>query len=135
VTAEDSFGPLPSPQDGDDDEFFMTALDDILHPTTRLPLAAHTEDIISWHTQQVRLHFVNHVVPLLSICDTHADQAQVLLGSMRTLEAAHRQYIYGMSLILRGMDHDDADTVLSKFRRDLHAIVGVDGHAVVGTQK
>ncbi|KAK8114745.1 Cullin family protein [Apiospora kogelbergensis] len=124
VTAEDSFGPLPSPQDGHDDEFFTVALDDILHPATRLPLATHTEDIISWHTQQVRLHFVNHVVPLLSICDTHADQTQVLLGSMRTLEAAHRQYVYGMTLVLRGMEHDYADAVLAKFRRDLHAIVG-----------
>ncbi|KAK6841843.1 anaphase-promoting complex subunit ApcB [Apiospora arundinis] len=124
VTAEDSFGPLPSPQDGDDDDLFMAALDDILHPSARLPLATHTEDILSWHTQQVRLHFVNHVVPLLSICDTHADQTQVLLGSMRTLEAAHRQYVFGLSLVLRGMNHGDADTAFSKFRRDLHAIVG-----------
>ncbi|KAK7951538.1 anaphase-promoting complex subunit ApcB [Apiospora aurea] len=124
VAAEDSFGPLPSPQDADDDGLFMSALQDILDPAGRLPLATHTEDILSWHTQQVRLHFVNHVVPLLSICDSHADQTQVLLGSMRTLEAAHRQYAYGMSLVLRGMERGDADTALSKFRRDLHAIVG-----------
>ncbi|KAK8049467.1 Cullin [Apiospora phragmitis] len=125
VTAEDSFGPLPSPQDSDDDDgLFMSALHDILDPAGRLPLATHTEDILSWHTQQVRLHFVNHVVPLLSICDSHADQTQVLLGSMRTLEAAHRQYVFGLTLVLRGMEHDAADTALSKFRCDLHAIVG-----------
>ncbi|KAK8138711.1 anaphase-promoting complex subunit ApcB [Apiospora sp. TS-2023a] len=124
VTAEDSFGPLPSPHDGENDGQFMSALHDILDPAGRLPLATHTEDILSWHTQQVRLHFVNHVVPLLSICDSHADQTQVLLGSMRTLEAAHRQYRFGLSLVLRGMAQDDADTALAKFRRDLHAIVG-----------
>ncbi|CAJ2513810.1 Uu.00g019290.m01.CDS01 [Anthostomella pinea] len=107
VTAEDSFGPLPTEsQDlGDDDNgIFAGALRDVLHPATRLPLAAHTDDLLTWHIQQVRQHFVSHVLPLLSVCDGHADQTQVVLGSMRTLEAAHRQYL--------------------KFRRDLHAIVG-----------
>ncbi|KAI1081742.1 hypothetical protein F5B20DRAFT_55655 [Whalleya microplaca] len=123
VSAEDSFGSLPTSLDLDDGEF-EDALRDVLNPAVRLPLAAHTEDILAWHTQQVRLHFVSHVLPLITVCDGYSDQTQVLLGSIRTLEAAHRQYLFGLSLILRAMDQDDADRALGKFLRDLHAIVG-----------
>jgi anaphase-promoting complex subunit 2 len=123
VTAEDSFGPLPSSQEPEDGEF-SDALKDLLEPASRVPLVVHTEDVLSWRTQQVRLHLVSHVLPLLAVCDSYSDQNQVLLGSMRTLEAAHRQYLYGLSLIIRGMGQDDAAQAMSKFRRDLHAIVG-----------
>jgi anaphase-promoting complex subunit 2 len=123
VTVEDSFGPLPDSQ-ADEDEDFDDALRDVLDPGFRLPLATHTEDILTWHTQQVRLHFVSHVLPLLAVCDGYSDQTQVLLGSMRTLEAAHRQYLFGLSLIIRPLAKDQADRALGKFRRDLHATVG-----------
>ncbi|KAH6660201.1 Cullin family protein [Truncatella angustata] len=123
VTVEDSFGPLPSSQDAEDEEF-DEALQDVLKPSSRVPLAVHTEDILTWHTQQARLHFVSHVLPLLAICDSYADQTQVLLGSMRTLEAAHRQYLFGLSTIIRALDTTDAEQALGEFRRDLHAIVG-----------
>ncbi|KAI0478819.1 Cullin family protein [Xylariaceae sp. FL0804] len=126
VSAEDSFGPLPGPQASaaDDGGVFQQALLDVLDPASRVPLAAHRDDILAWHTQQVRQHFVGHVRPLLSVCDGHADQRQVLLGSIRTLEAAHRQYLYGLNLIMRAMGDEDSDLALRKFRRDLHAIVG-----------
>ncbi|KAI0011281.1 hypothetical protein F4779DRAFT_236855 [Xylariaceae sp. FL0662B] len=123
VSAEDSFGSLPTSLDLDEG-IFEDALHDVLNPAFRLPLAVHTEDILAWHTQQVRLHFVSHVLPLIAVCDGYSDQTQVLLGSIRTLEAAHRQYLFGLSLILRAMEQDDADRALRKFRRDLHAIVG-----------
>ncbi|KAI0161692.1 hypothetical protein GGR52DRAFT_560795 [Hypoxylon sp. FL1284] len=123
VSVEDSFGSLPGSQDVDD-LAFRDALRDVLEAPARLPLAAHTEDLLAWHAQQVRLHFVSHVLPLLAICDGHADRTQVLLGSIRTLEAAHRQYAFGLSLILRAMDEGDAERALMVFRRDLHAIVG-----------
>ncbi|KAI0020557.1 Cullin family protein [Xylariomycetidae sp. FL0641] len=42
---------------------------------------------------------------------------------MRTLEAAHRQYLYGLSLLTRKRP-EDSERALRKFRRDLHAIVG-----------
>ena len=127
VTAEDSFGSLPNSQElaaADEGGVFESALRDVLDPASRLPLAAHTEDILTWHTQQVRLHFVSHVLPLLAICDGHADQTQVLLGTIRTLEAARRQYFFGLALILRVMAQEDADRALRKFQRELHAIVG-----------
>ncbi|KAI1816464.1 Cullin family protein [Poronia punctata] len=123
VSAEDSFGPVPDPKDLDGG-MFEDALLDVLNPAARLPLAKHTDDILAWHSQQVRQHFVGHVVPLLAACDGYQDQNQVLLGSIRTLEAAHRQYIYGLSLIMQGMERDQAEPALAKFHRDLHALVG-----------
>ncbi|KAI1200881.1 Cullin family protein [Nemania serpens] len=123
VSVEDSFGSPPSSQDlvG---SMFEDALHDVLNPASRLPLAKHTEDILAWHTQQVRQHFFSNVRPLLAACDGHADQTQVLLGSVGTLEAAHRQYMYGMSLITRPMEPEQSYLALNKFHRGLHAIVG-----------
>ncbi|KAF3005323.1 hypothetical protein E8E14_001193 [Neopestalotiopsis sp. 37M] len=122
VTVEDSFGPPPDSQDAQDEDF-DEALRDVLDPAFRLSQATFTEDILTWHTQQVRLHFVNHVLPLLTVCDGYADQTQVLLGSMRTLEAANRLYHYGLSIIIRSLPRDQAERYLAKFRRDLHALV------------
>ncbi|KAI5926136.1 Cullin family protein [Camillea tinctor] len=123
VTVEDSFGPLPSSQDISNSAL-EDALLDVLNPGSRVPLATRTEDILVWHIQQVRQHFVNHALPLLAVCDDYSEHTEVLLGSMRTLEAAHRQYLYGLSLIARAMDRDLAEGALTKFRRDLHATVG-----------
>ncbi|KAI0187342.1 Cullin family protein [Xylaria flabelliformis] len=123
VSVEDSFGLLSNSQDLDGG-VFEDALLDVLDPASRLPLARYTDDILAWQTQQVRQHYVSHVHPLLAICDGHSDQTQVLLGSVRTLEAAHRQYLYGLSLITRPMTPEQADMALKKFHRDLHAIVG-----------
>ncbi|KAI1634951.1 Cullin family protein [Biscogniauxia mediterranea] len=123
VTVEDSFGALPNLQDISNSAL-EDALLDVLNPASRVPLATRTRDILAWHIQQVRQHFVSHVLPLLVICDSYPDQTQVLLGSIRTLEAAHRQYLYGFSLIARAMDRGLAEGALTKFRRDLHATVG-----------
>ncbi|XDG09135.1 hypothetical protein ABKA04_008750 [Annulohypoxylon sp. FPYF3050] len=123
VTVEDSFGSLPNSQDIED-EVFREALRDVVNPTTRLPLAIHTDDILEWHTQQVRLHFVSYVLPLLAICDGYSDRTQSLLGSIRTLEAAYRQYVFGLRLIIRAMEEDEGDRALMKFQRDIHALVG-----------
>ncbi|KAI2473066.1 hypothetical protein F4781DRAFT_260738 [Annulohypoxylon bovei var. microspora] len=123
VTVEDSFGSLPNSQDVDHGEF-REALRDVITPARRLPLASHTDDILEWHTQQVRLHFVSYVLPLLAICDGYSDQTQSLLGSIRTLEAAYRQYVFGLRLIVRAMEEEEGDRALMKFQRDIHALVG-----------
>lgn len=123
VTVEDSFGSLPNSQDVED-EAFREALRDVVNPAARLPLAIHTDDILEWHTQQVRLHFVSYVLPLLAICDGYSDQTHSLLGSIRTLEAAYRQYVFGLRLIIRAMEEDEGDRALMKFQRDIHALVG-----------
>ncbi|KAF4775224.1 Cullin family protein [Colletotrichum scovillei] len=123
VAAEDSFGTL-APESQDYDADFYDSLKLVLHPAKHAEKAASTEDILSWHTQQVRHHFAQHVLPLLSACNTYGDQSQVLLGSIHTLEAAHRQYLYGLSLIVRGLENKHADIAVDKFRRDLHAVIG-----------
>ena len=124
VAVEDSFGaPLPESQDHDD--VFSAALNLVLDPGSKLPRASHTEDILAWHIQQVRHHFLNHVLPLLAACASQDGYNQVLISSVRTLEAAHRQYLYGLTLIVRGFKSESAaDAAVSHFRRDLHAIIG-----------
>ncbi|KAH7171144.1 hypothetical protein EDB81DRAFT_191770 [Dactylonectria macrodidyma] len=126
VAIEDSFGTLaPESQELDVDGDFLNSLSLVLNPSRALPQATHTDDILMWHTQQVRQHFVHHVMPLLSACVSQGGQAQVLLASVSTLEAAHRQYLYGLRLLAQGFGDDASYTAaVGKFRRDLHAIVG-----------
>ncbi|SPO00936.1 related to component of the anaphase promoting complex [Cephalotrichum gorgonifer] len=123
VAAEDSFGQLGRASQ-DAEEGFSEALKVVLYPEESTPRAKHTEDILLWHTQQVRHHFIQHALPLLSACGGNAGHAQVLLGSMQTLEAAHRQYLYGLQVLLRGMREGDSDLAMEKFRHDLHAVIG-----------
>ncbi|KAF4948131.1 hypothetical protein FSARC_13828 [Fusarium sarcochroum] len=124
VAAEDSFGTLP-PESQDVDLDVRDSLALLLYPGRSLPQAAHTEDILLWHTHQVRQHFVHHVMPLLAACASQGDQTQVLLSSISTLEAAHRQYLWGLTLIVQGYEEESAaNAAYSKFRRDLHAIIG-----------
>lgn len=124
VAVEDSFGTL-APESQELDATFDHSLSLILDPSSTVPHATHTDDILHWHAQQVRHHFINHVLPLLSACADQGDDSQVLLSSIQTLEAAHRQYLYGLSLVVRGIVSEaGAATATSKFQRDLHAIIG-----------
>ncbi|KAK5990871.1 hypothetical protein PT974_09146 [Cladobotryum mycophilum] len=123
VAVEDSFGTL-APESQDMDATFYESLALILDPDATLPRAAHTDDILSWHGLQVRQHFLHHVLPLLAACTSQRGDPEVLLGIVETLEAAHRQYLYGLLLIVRGIhDESSADAAMVKFRRDLHALV------------
>ncbi|KAH7328707.1 putative anaphase-promoting complex subunit ApcB [Stachybotrys elegans] len=123
VAIEDSFGTnLPQSQDLDPE--FEESLSVVLQPDNVVPRATDTEDILGWHIHQVRQHFNNHVLPLLAACASQGDQSQVLLSSIQTLEAAHRQYLFGLSLILRGFSDGLANAGVEKFRRDLHAVIG-----------
>ncbi|POR39447.1 Anaphase-promoting complex subunit 2 [Tolypocladium paradoxum] len=124
VAVEDSFGTL-APESQDLDAVFYDALSVLLDPCNSVPRAAHTEDLLLWHTQQVRQHFVHHVLPLLAACAAQGDHTQVLLSSIQTLEAAHRQYLYGLTLVVRGIEQEDVRAAaVAKFRRDLDAIIG-----------
>ncbi|KAL7945899.1 hypothetical protein V8C42DRAFT_46663 [Trichoderma barbatum] len=126
VAVEDSFGALVT-ESQDLDVTFYDSLALVLNPAVTVPQAAHTEDILLWHSQQVRQHFLHHVLPLLAACTSSHQRghSQVLLSIIGTLEAAHRQYLYGLMLIVRGFRDDaPAETAMTKFRRDMHAIVG-----------
>ncbi|KAL7789454.1 hypothetical protein V8C37DRAFT_386567 [Trichoderma ceciliae] len=133
VAVEDSFGAL-APESQDLDVTFYDALSLVLDPAAAAAAAAagtlqaaHTEDILLWHSRQVRQHFLHHVLPLLAACTSshQGSHSQVLRSIIGTLEAAHRQYLYGLMLIVRGFrDDTSADAAMIKFRRDMHAIVG-----------
>ncbi|PTB67116.1 hypothetical protein BBK36DRAFT_1117336 [Trichoderma citrinoviride] len=126
VTVEDSFGALV-PESQDLDVTFYDSLALVLDPAALAPQAAHTEDILLWHSRQVRQHFLHQVLPLLAACTSSHQRghSQVLMSIIGTLEAAHRQYLYGLMLIVRGFrDDTSAEAAMAKFRRDVHAIVG-----------
>ncbi|KAK0730791.1 hypothetical protein B0H67DRAFT_477665 [Lasiosphaeris hirsuta] len=157
ATADDSFGTLaadsqqhPASQQApfsSDAEFFQ-ALTLIVHAPTVLPRATHTDDIVAWHAQQVRAHFAQHVIPLLSGCvDDNGDESRheagnhyerhmvIVMSSIRTLEAALRLYFYGLGLLMRGFGRlvdgsgseaaaAEAELLATRFRRDIHALVG-----------
>ncbi|KAJ2976546.1 hypothetical protein NQ176_g4892 [Zarea fungicola] len=124
VAVEDSFGTLP-PQSQDGDATFYEALPLVLDPGANVPRATHTEDILLWHARQVRQHFVHHVLPLLAACAGLTDTSQVVASTINTLAAAHRQYLNGLLLIVRGIpDESAAEVATSTFRRDLHAVIG-----------
>ena len=128
VAVEDSFGTLP-PESQEVDLDVRDSIALLLYPSRSLPGATQTEDILLWHTHQVRQHFVHHVMPLLAACASQGDQTQVLLSSISTLEAAHRQYFWGLTLIVQGYDDEaSSNAAFSKFRRDLHAIIGNSLH-------
>lgn len=162
ATAEDSFGTLPSDSQfqlqsqgsGTSSEAeFLEALRLLVNCRTALPRATHTEDILFWHTQQVRKHFSQHVLPLLSACadglssegrprdnegrargGAYEKHMIIVMSSVRTLEAALRLYSYGMQLLVRGIQQvqvvdkenasADPQLIVARFRRDIHALVG-----------
>ncbi|UKZ66732.1 uncharacterized protein TrAtP1_007904 [Trichoderma atroviride] len=127
VAVEDSFG-APAPESQDLDVTFYDCLSLVLDPTATLPQATHVEDILSWHSRQARQHFLHQVLPLLAACTSshQGSHSQVLRSIIGTLEAAHRQYLYGLTLITRGFRNDTSasEAAMAKFRRDMHAIVG-----------
>jgi len=157
ATAEDSFGTLAPDsqysqgggQGVSSEAQFYEALGLVVNAPKVLPRAAHTEDILSWHTQQVRKHFAQHVLPLLSACaeglldeedlrdstgrGSYEKHMIIVMSSVRTLEAAMRLYSYGMQLLVRGIQRvqtvdkenaaTDPELVAGRFRRDVHSLV------------
>ncbi|RDL34517.1 uncharacterized protein BP5553_07645 [Venustampulla echinocandica] len=114
------------PQRNSLDGAFDQALEDLLYPRTRLPFVTHTEDIIVWHTQQVRSHFLHQVLPIILDFKDRPVPEDVIRGSILALETAHRQYLHGLAIIKEQMDISapgSAMPVLTKFRRDLHAVI------------
>ncbi|RDA95971.1 hypothetical protein CP533_5857 [Ophiocordyceps camponoti-saundersi (nom. inval.)] len=124
VTVEDSFGTTPSESQQGLDDFFGDALAVVLDPASAVPQAVHTGDVLLWHSHQVRHHFVHHVLPLLAACAAQEDPSKVLLSSAQTLQAAHRQYSHGLTLLVRGIHQRHVrEAAVAKFRRELHALV------------
>ncbi|KAH7364605.1 hypothetical protein BKA65DRAFT_447627 [Rhexocercosporidium sp. MPI-PUGE-AT-0058] len=105
---------------------FHNALEDVLYAQTYVPFARQTEDVIVWHTSQVRYHFLHQVLPVIMRLQKHEAPAALLLKSIKVLEAAHRQYHHGLSFIKEQLDVSSPGTsgpIMARFRRDLDAIV------------
>ncbi|KAH6675506.1 hypothetical protein B0J14DRAFT_586637 [Halenospora varia] len=117
---------LLKPQKEALDSAFDKALEDVLYPTSRLPYASHTENLVVWHTHQVRSHFLHQVLPIiLHLANQYAPEALVS-GAVHVLETAHRHYLHGLAIIKEGMDVAAPGTSMlyvEKFRRDLHAVI------------
>ncbi|CAK7271040.1 hypothetical protein SEPCBS57363_004412 [Sporothrix epigloea] len=163
VAVEDSFGTLPpesqaTSQDTSVETEFREAIRLVLYAGTMLPRATHVEDVFAWHTHQIRRHYAQHVLPMLSACASDApafvapEDAQffdkhmnVVVYSVRTLEAAFRLYFYGLTLLVRGLPKNEqemaasiaegerthtgdpflptAETVATRFKQDVNAAV------------
>ncbi|KAK4211744.1 anaphase-promoting complex subunit 2 [Rhypophila decipiens] len=149
ATADDSFGTLAPESQlhlGSDVEFYQ-ALNSLVHAQTVLPRAAHTNDIVAWHAQQVRGHFTQHVIPLLAGCveedsDYPVDGGYVgidggenakrgsqkgndyerhmvtVMSSIRTLKAALRLYFYGLGMLVRGFSRTVDGLATEKAKSD-----------------
>jgi anaphase-promoting complex subunit 2 len=105
---------------------FYDALEIVLCPRKYVPLARQTEDIVAWHTAQVRQHFLQQVFPILSRLRSQADPGALLLRGVKILETAHRQYLHGLSFIKEQIDTsapERSQPVVAKFARDLHTII------------
>jgi len=108
------------------DALFNEALKDVVDYRKRLPYANYTEDIIVWHTQQVRHHFLHQVLPVILRFGGDRNPEQLLFRSLRILDAAHRQYLSGLSILIKQVELEEvgsSQSILEKFRRDLHAII------------
>lgn len=106
---------------------FVNAMLDVLDPQTRLPDATHTEDIITWHTNQVRHHFLRQVLPVIMAMDLNdINQDLLLLRIVDFLGVVHRPYLGGLGIILTTLENITPGVSLGiseRLRRDLHAII------------
>jgi anaphase-promoting complex subunit 2 len=108
------------------DATFKESLQDLLFYQRRLPYASHTEDIITWHTTQVRLHFLHQILPVLLRFSDDLGFEGLLFRSVRVLEASHRLYLYGLSMIVEELELAKANSslpVVQNFRQALRAVV------------
>ncbi|CAG8950498.1 hypothetical protein HYFRA_00006995 [Hymenoscyphus fraxineus] len=110
------------------DASFYEALEDVVDPASRVPYANHTDNIIVWHTHQVRSHFLNQVLPAIVRLVKRRDVAENLItGCIEILQTAHHQYFHGLTLITAEMDKSVpnlSQPSISQFKRDLHAVIG-----------
>lgn len=121
AAAEDSFGSLAQHED----PAFEQALAIVLNATSATPHAAHVEDIFTWHARQSQQHFLHHVLPLLAGCTSQKEPRLVVRSTLQTLQAAHRQYLSGLMLIIRGVaDEAAAEKAVVTFQSDMGAIIG-----------
>lgn len=115
------------------------------------PAAEPKYDVLAWYNQQVTSHFIHHVRPLLAALPTseltegvdpsnaYNNHVAVVQNAVQTLEAALQQYHRGLSLILwaaersalPGDTSSSGNALMSRFRRDIHALITGSSQSVM----
>lgn len=117
---------LGSPTPQTPDSTFKESLKDLLYPEARLPLVSHIEDIVIWHTNQVQLHFLHQILPILLAFSNDHRPGKLLFQCVKVLERSYRLYLHGLSLIVEELEANEFGStkeIVQRFRRDLDAIV------------
>jgi anaphase-promoting complex subunit 2 len=136
----ESSGVLPQKlifQSHEDQIIFNSALQVVLQ--ARKPDSGYGYTILAWHGHQARRHFIRHVDPLLAAASVTSNtnkmpykaHLSVVENAVHILEAAWQQYLGGLTLILRGIEHGDqleaplsnSEVIVTRFHQDLHALI------------
>lgn len=105
---------------------FYKSLEIVLRPDKCVPLARQTEDLLVWHSTNVRDHFFSQVLPILLRLKEHDVPEAILVRVVKILETANRQYLHSLSFIKEQLDVSSSHTsveVVAKYRRDLHSVI------------
>lgn len=150
VSIEDSFSKLPPEPQANDTELH-DALQVLLQTQRPSSRADVKYNVLTWYNQQVTSHFIHHVRPLLAALPrfestegvnptkAYNEYFFVVQSAVQTLEAALTQYHYRLSLILQAIERNarpsgqssPADAIMSRFRRDVHALISSSADPVM----
>lgn len=143
VSVEDSFAPGSQPHAQTNETELNAALHVLLQASKLGPRAGKRYDVLAWYTRQVTSHFIHHVRPQLAALPgagptegvaqrkTYNDHLTIVQNALKILEAALELYNCCLSLILGAVERDAAsgnsnnhlDAIISRFRRDVHALI------------
>ncbi|KHJ35958.1 putative anaphase-promoting complex subunit [Erysiphe necator] len=108
------------------DSKFKNALQILLRSKIESISSDENVDIVAWLSSQVRQHYVNQVLPCILQAKNLDTLEYDLFHSIGILESTRRLYEYKLLLIKQQMDIVSPGisiTVISKFQRDLDAII------------
>lgn len=154
LSVQASLGTRPSPpqlHSQADETELNAALQVLLQAQSSNSRATINYDVLAWYNKQVTSHFIHHVRPLLVALPNSAptqgagpsevynDALVVVQSAVQTLEAALQQYHCCLSLILRAVEQNAppgktnhlADAIMSRFRRDVHALIAGSAESVM----
>ncbi|OBT93762.1 hypothetical protein VE01_08136 [Pseudogymnoascus verrucosus] len=105
---------------------YGTALLDVLTPETRLPYAAHHEDLVKWLSQSMRSHFFRTVQPWLENAVTGFGHEELLQRTLQVLVQAQSLYLDKVTEIEKTLSHRSSslpESFKGGFHRDFQALV------------
>ena len=105
---------------------YSTALLDVLTPETRLPYAAHHENLTKWLSQNMRSHFFRVVQPWLVSAVTGHENEELLRRTLQVLVRAQHLYVNKVSELVKALSHRSSSLPQSfpgGFQQDFQALV------------